>query len=147
MGSVSLTERFLKPGALSEKDYLPMLEHIKRELDSLESFFNEDYDNLIFVAGTPTTLAFMEKKTSDLNAVHGLKLNENPVEFWLEKLSSLPVKERKKIPHLPEHRADVIVAGLSLLREILKKTGQKEFIVSATGVRYGLILEQLKEIT
>jgi len=144
VGSVSLTERFLHSKALPTADRLPLIQAIQSQLKHLESFLNEDYDSLIFTAGTPTTLAFIEKQTSDFNKVHGLPLREEQVHFWLEKLSMLSVEERKTVPYLPEHRADVIIAGLSLLKEILKTAGKKEFIVSATGVRYGLILEQFQ---
>ena len=145
IGSVSLTERFLSPEALSPTDRLPLTRCIQSHLKNLESFLNEDYDRLVFTAGTPTTLAFLEKQTSDFNQVHGLLLQTDQVHFWLEKLAGMSVEERKKVPYLPEHRADVIVAGLSLLHEILKLARKKEFIVSAAGVRYGLALEQFQE--
>ena len=145
MGSVSLTERFLSPEALSSTDRLPLTRCIQSHLKNLESFLNEDYDRLVFTAGTPTALAFLEKQTSDFNEAHGLLLQTDQVHFWLEKLAGMSVEERKKVPYLPEHRADVIVAGLSLLHEILKLAGKKEFIVSAAGVRYGLALEQFQE--
>ena len=144
IGSVALTERFLGSKAVSQTEKLPLEKHIQSQLKNLEDLWHEDYDCLVFTAGTPTTLAFMEKQTSDFNKVHGLLLNEKQVHFWLEKLSALTVEERKAVPFLPEHRADVIISGLSLLREILKVTGKKEFIVSATGVRYGLVLEQIQ---
>ena len=142
MGSVSLTERFLPPRALSLNDRRPLIQFIQSQLDPLKDFLKQDYGALIFTAGTPTTLAFIEKQTSDFNKAHGLLLKEDQAHFWLEKLALLSVEERKKIPHLPEHRADVIISGLSLLKEILKAGRKTEFIVSATGVRYGLILEQ-----
>lgn len=144
MGSVSLTENFLSSEALVHTDLLPLNQYIQTKLKTLGSFLQEDYDSLIFVAGTSTTLACMEKQTDDFNKIHGSCLNENQVHFWLKKLAALSVEERKKLSHLPEHRADVIIGGLSLLKEILKASGKKEFIVSAAGVRYGLIIEQLQ---
>ncbi len=144
MGSVSLTENFLSLSGLTSEERQNLSRYIQQRLKPLESFLKEDYTAVIFTAGTPTTLAFMEKETADSNHVHGLLLTEDKAQFWLEKLSTMSVEERKDIPYLPEHRADVIVAGLSLLTEILKKTGKKEFIVSATGVRYGLALERFQ---
>ena len=143
IGSVSLTERFLDEKALTKASRLALAQCIQSHLKSIESFLKEKRDLLVFVAGTPVTLAFLEKQTSDSNQIHGLILTEDQLLKWLEKLAALSVKERKQIPYLPEHRSDVIIAGLLLLHEILKITGKKEFIVSATGVRYGLILEQL----
>lgn len=141
MGSVILTENFLNPRTASPDDKETFSQYIRSQLNPMDNFLKEDYDDLIFVAGTPVTLAFIETQSSDSNKVHGLRLKENQVQHWLEKLSCMNVEERKKVPHLPEHRADVIVAGLSLLKEILKRTGKNEFIVSAGGVRYGLMLE------
>ncbi|MCY4512459.1 MAG: hypothetical protein OXB86_02080 [Bdellovibrionales bacterium] len=143
MGSVTLTEKLQTAQALTRMDKISLTTYIENTLKPVKTFLQErDYKPLIFVAGTPITLAFMEKETSDPNHVHGEKLTEEQVHFWLEKLAGLSLEERKKIPHLPEHRSDVIVAGLAILKQILSATGKKEFIVSATGVRYGLILEQ-----
>ena len=119
-------------------------QYIQKKIKSIAGFLQENHDHLIFTAGTPTTLAFMEKQTSDMNKVHGLILSRGQIKFWLEKLSQLTVEERKQVPFLPEHRTDVIISGLSLLENILDQTGKKEFIVSATGVRYGLVLEKFE---
>ena len=144
IGSVSLTERFLSPKTLSDREKTLLNHHIQEKIKPMRSFLRSDYDHLIFTAGTPTTLAFMEKQTSDTNEVHGLILTREQAKVWLEKLSLLTVEERKTVPFLPEHRTDVIISGLSLLQNILDQTVKKEFIVSATGVRYGLILEKFE---
>ena len=144
IGSVSLTERFLSSSALTPSEKKGLNSFILKKLKPIEDFLTEDHDKIIFTAGTPTSLAFMEKQTEDTNQVHGLKLTKNQAQLWLEKLSNLSVEEKKKVPYLPEHRTDVIVAGLSLLNQILSLTGKEEFFVSATGVRYGLILERFQ---
>ncbi|MCY4321172.1 MAG: hypothetical protein OXC37_02025 [Bdellovibrionaceae bacterium] len=144
IGSVSLTEKFLSPKALSQLEKRTMNQYIEKKLSSIENFLNQEHDLFIFTAGTPTTLAFMEKQTSDINTAHGLLLTRDHVKIWLEKLSQMTVEERKSVPFLPEHRTDVIVSGLTLLEKILDKVNQKEFIVSATGVRYGLVLEKIQ---
>ena len=143
MGSVTLTEKQLTGEALSRTDKISLISRIDDTLKPVSDFLQgKNYKNLIFTAGTPVTLAFMEKKTSDPNHIHGMKLRADKASFWFEKLSALSVEERKKIPHLPEHRRDVIVAGLAIMKQILNITGKTDFIVSATGVRYGLVLEQ-----
>ena len=144
IGSVSLTERFLSHKALSRLEAKMLKQHIQEKIKPIAGFLQKDYDHLIFTAGTPTSLAFMEKQSSDMNEVHGLILNRDHVSSWLEKLSQLTTEERKKVPFLEEHRTDVIVAGLSLLQNILDQSGKEEFIVSATGVRYGLVLEKFE---
>ena len=126
IGSVFLTERFLvshKAPPISQMNSLKAF--ICEELDSIQDFLQQDYDELIFTAGTPTSLACMEKKTGDINQIHGLSLEKKQVEDHLKRLSGLSLEERKQIPFLPEHRTDVIVAGLSLLNQILERTVKK----------------------
>ena len=152
MGSVSLTERFFRHGGpFSSEELKPLSQAISSQLQTLKNFLNgeadDPYEGFIFTAGTPITLAFMEKQTTDPNLIHGLVCRTQRVEDWLQRLSKMSLEERKKIPYLPEHRADVIIAGLSLLLEILKLGRREDFIVSHGGVRYGLILEQAHSST
>ena len=143
IGSVSLTEKFLTTNPVSRIEKINLSQFIKKQLEPLKSFFNSGCETLVAVAGTPITLAFMEKQTYDPNKVHGLVMNISVLNSYLDKLSSLSVEQRRSVPFLQEHRTDVIISGLSVLKEILHQTGKEEFIVSATGLRYGLVLEQL----
>ena len=144
MGSVSLTERFFSAKALDRIEKLGLLGHIHSQLNSLKGFLSESYDGLIFTAGTPVSLAFMEHKTDDSNKIHGIIFHREKVDFWFDKLSSLSIEERKNIPFLPKYRADVIVSGVAVLKQLLYLLNRESFTVSATGVRYGLFLEQFQ---
>ena len=144
IGSVSLTEKFLSVNPLTRIEKLGLLNYIEQRLKPLESFLKDIYDGLVFTAGTPVTLSFMENKTEDTNKIHGTAFKMDQVKFWFEKLSSLSFEERKQIPFLPKHRVDVIVSGVAILKQILTVINKETFIVSATGVRYGLILEQFQ---
>ena len=90
------------------------------------------------------SLACMEQKTDDTNKIHGTAFSREKVDFWFDKLSSLSVEERKKIPFLPKYRVDVIVSGVAVLKQLFSFLNRESFTVSATGVRYGLFLEQFQ---
>lgn len=147
LGSVALTEKFLTPQALSRIEMSSLKTAVESGLEGLGPFLRgaEGCGALVCAAGTPVTLAFMEKKTSDPNKIHGLALSAERVEFWLKKLAGMSLEERKSVPYLPEHRSDVIVSGLMILSGILEKAKKSRFIVSAGGVRYGLIWEQAQQ--
>jgi len=145
IGSCLLTENFLSHNPLTRLERINLNRFIVQKLNPVESFLKESFDAIIFAAGTPISLAFMDSQTSNSNQVHGKIMFPEQVNFWLEKLSQMSLSQRERISYLPTYRADVIVAGLSLLSQILKATNQKSFFVSATGVRYGLILEQMKK--
>ena len=61
------------------------------------------------------------------------------VEALCVKLSSLPLRERVELPGLEPKRADVIVAGALIVRELIRRAGATEMVVSDRGVRFGLI--------
>ena len=116
IGSVSLTERFFSVKPLNRIEKLGLLNHISKQLEHIEHFLKEPYDGLIFTAGTPVSLAFMEHETDDANKIHGKTFKTERVDFWFDKLSSMSLEERKKIPFLPKYRVDVIVSGVAIFK-------------------------------
>jgi exopolyphosphatase/guanosine-5'-triphosphate,3'-diphosphate pyrophosphatase len=58
-------------------------------------------------------------------------------------LRSLPLVERRKLPGLPEGRADVLFAGATILEHILERFGTNEVTVSDQGVRWGLLWREI----
>jgi exopolyphosphatase/guanosine-5'-triphosphate,3'-diphosphate pyrophosphatase len=93
------------------------------------------------VAGTVTTLKALElgMPAYDAARVHGSTLSLSAVEGLCAKLASLPLAERVKLPGLEPKRADVIVAGALIVRELLRRADAKETLVSDRGVRFGLL--------
>ena len=68
IGSVNLTEKLQTARALSRMDKVSLMSYIDNRINPVKNFLMQrNYKSLIFVAGTPITLAFMEKKTSDPN--------------------------------------------------------------------------------
>ncbi|MCI4360581.1 MAG: hypothetical protein L3J91_02670, partial [Thermoplasmata archaeon] len=58
-------------------------------------------------------------------------------------LSELPVGRRRDVPGISGHRADVIVAGLAVVSELMRRTGRDTVWVSGTGIREGIALERI----
>jgi exopolyphosphatase / guanosine-5'-triphosphate,3'-diphosphate pyrophosphatase len=96
---------------------------------------------LVGVAGTVTTLKALELglPAYDSAQVHGAVLTLRAVEALCEKLASLSLSERQQLPGLQPKRADVIVAGALIVRDLLRRAGATETIVSDRGVRFGLL--------
>jgi exopolyphosphatase/guanosine-5'-triphosphate,3'-diphosphate pyrophosphatase len=99
------------------------------------------------VAGTITTLKALELglEPYDPARVHGASLALSAVEALCAKLASLPLAERQQLPGLEPKRADVIVAGAIIVRDLLRRSGATELVVSDRGVRFGL-LERLSSV-
>jgi exopolyphosphatase/guanosine-5'-triphosphate,3'-diphosphate pyrophosphatase len=96
----------------------------------------------IGVAGTVTTLAALDLRLPeyDRKRVHGHVLSGDGVEEQLARLAALPLEERKHVPALEPERAPVIVAGTTILRELLSYLGLDRIEVSERGILHGAAL-------
>lgn len=141
MGCVSLTKQFLKTST-SCSNRKNLVQYIQHQLQALTTFLNQKNQTVVFVAGTPISLAFLEKQTTNPKHIHKLILKKERILYWLETL--INTDNKSNMPYLPKHHANVIVAGVTLMYEILKKTNKTSLMVSQAGIRHALILEQLK---
>jgi exopolyphosphatase / guanosine-5'-triphosphate,3'-diphosphate pyrophosphatase len=144
IGSVRLYERHVRndpPGALE----LAAIEaQIAAALDSAEPLARAragEPITLVGVAGTVTTLKALQLGLAAYDAaqVHGAILTLGAVEELCKKLACLPLAERALLPGLEPKRADVIVAGALIVRDILRRAGAAQAVVSDRGVRFGLL--------
>jgi exopolyphosphatase / guanosine-5'-triphosphate,3'-diphosphate pyrophosphatase len=96
---------------------------------------------LVGVAGTVTTIKALELGlgTYDPARVHGAVLTLSTVETLCARLAALPLSERRLLPGLEPKRADVIVVGALIVRDLLRRAGATQAVVSDRGVRFGLL--------
>lgn len=99
--------------------------------------------SLVAVGGTATTLAAialrLERYQPEL--VHGYFLSIHKVKGILKMLQEAGPEGRKKIIGLQPQRADIIVAGVTILNIVLDTLCLKGLTVSETDILHGLILE------
>ncbi|MCB0410915.1 MAG: Ppx/GppA family phosphatase [Bdellovibrionales bacterium] len=140
VGSVRLTERILSQPPHTEKELRALRKTITEELEkNLSNISFPEAAKIIGVAGTPTTLACLEKKISfDESQIHGHVIKSAEISQWVERLSQMGISDRDQLPGMPPRRSDVLVAGAAILEGVLKYLGQEELTVSTKGVRYGL---------
>lgn len=71
-------------------------------------------------------------------------LQRSDVEHWTSALWAMTLDERKRLPGLAEGRVDVIPHGALLARELFAWFDVASVLVTARGVRHGLLLEALE---
>jgi exopolyphosphatase/guanosine-5'-triphosphate,3'-diphosphate pyrophosphatase len=143
VGSVRMTERFLA-GDPPTRDELEQcaaavrsaFAEVPAELASLPA-------RAIGVAGTVTTLAAidLELATYDPERVHGGRLARATIEAQLERLAALPLAERRTVTGLEPDRAPVILAGIVLVLEALRRFDLDELEVSEHDILDGAAFE------
>jgi exopolyphosphatase/guanosine-5'-triphosphate,3'-diphosphate pyrophosphatase len=134
IGSVRLTERFLRSDPPTREELGACAAEVQAALPDLEP------TSAIGVAGTITTLAALELGRYDPQQIHGRRLSRAEVEAQLERLASVPLDERRKLPGLEPERAPVIVGGTVIVDEVLKRYALSGLKVSERDLLHGAAL-------
>ncbi|HWO89535.1 MAG TPA: HD domain-containing protein, partial [Gemmatimonadales bacterium] len=92
--------------------------------------------------GTFTNAAriILAREAGRAPAVHGSTITIGDFHRVLELATTLTVEERRQLPGLNPERADIILAGLAVATEVLEHFGAPGVVVSAFGLREGLLL-------
>jgi len=92
--------------------------------------------------GTFATLASMvlAARGKASLSVHGTTVSAEEVGRIKQALTLIPLEQRRRIPGLRPERADIIVAGVAVVAELLKAVASG-VTVSGYGLRDGLLLE------
>ena len=94
--------------------------------------------------GTFTNLAGMylhRQGVENARTVHACRVPRVEVEHILDALQDMPLEERGAVPGLNPARADIVVAGLAVIAEVIARVEARDLAVSAYGIREGLLLE------
>jgi exopolyphosphatase / guanosine-5'-triphosphate,3'-diphosphate pyrophosphatase len=147
LGSVRLTERFLRSDPVRAEEVADLTSAMDSELAELAKHWRHlaVASTWVGTAGTFTTMAAVEKQLTRYShsVVHGSHLTHVEVQRQVQLYRSRTLAERKTIPGLEPKRADVILAGACLIDRMMTLFGARQLIVSDQGVRYGLLYERL----
>ena len=139
VGSVRLTERHVTSDPPTKLEMDAVSAAARSVFASVPKF--ESQVPPVGIAGTMTTIAAiaLEMATYDGARVHGMRLSMSDLRRVIDRLASVPLAERVKIPGLEPKRADVIIAGALIAAAYLDHVGAAEVIISDRGVRWGLV--------
>ena len=142
VGVIRLTDRFVQADPLSSSAERKLAKHIEREVaEYLDDLMAHGFDQVIGTSGTILSLGGIIAGTDDLRnhrvtakQVHGLR----------QRLVSLDLAARLRIPRLDPRRGDLIVAGSVLLDTILQRLGATEMTLCDLALREGLVLDYIE---
>lgn len=146
LGAVVTTERFLKSDPVKDGEMEKLRRHIRGELK--KRFDNDKLQLPVLVSsgGTITAIAQMvlQYRREELPTVHGVTLLRTEVVHILAMLQRKTLAERKTLAGLSPDRADIIVAGATLVDSIMEYFGANALLVNGRGIREGVILQALQ---
>ena len=151
LGAVRLTEQFaLGDGAVAEtfqRDIARMEEEVTLCLKkrTTRPLFAPHF--LVGCGGTFTTLAELvmaSKKEVDI-PVAGYKVSHAEVRHLLDRLIKMPLRSRRSMAGMTPDRADIILAGLSIIDALMKRFRVNTLVIHTRGVRDGLVREMIDD--
>jgi hypothetical protein len=149
MGSVRLTERFVRTDPPSRGDLAALAKAVKEILDDVQRAVPiTTARTFVAVAGTATTVQAISLRLPfyDPEAIHRTWLSLSEAERVLGELARMTNPERSAIPVMAPGRGDVIVAGATILVEVMRRFGFDRTLVSETDLLDGLVLELLESL-
>jgi len=143
LGVVALTERFLAHDPPTDEEVERLREHCRIILRK-NLVHHDTLIRLIGTAGTATTLAAVYKGLKEYRpeVINGTALSRDWLDALIGRLISQKIQERATWKGLEPGRADIIVAGSLLVREVMDFFKQETLEISDAGLLEGVILKR-----
>lgn len=138
-GSITLTEQFGTQDKATPLQLKKMENFILQQLASLP-WLKKCSLPLVGIGGTSRTIAKMDqqRKNYPFIKVHNYRLGKTSFLSLWKTLTSTGAVRRKKLSGLSSSRADIIVAGVTLIKCLLKTASGTQIITCGYGLREGL---------
>jgi exopolyphosphatase/guanosine-5'-triphosphate,3'-diphosphate pyrophosphatase len=144
IGCVRLSERFLTHDPPEEAEIAALVAFVDGAIDravrALPALSTLRDGRLVGVAGTVTTLAALSLglPAYDSDQIHHSVLDRAAVDHWCATLAAEDAATRAERPGMVAGRADVIVAGAYVLRQVMASFGFDRCIASETDILDGI---------
>ncbi|MGA8914796.1 MAG: Ppx/GppA phosphatase family protein [Nitrososphaeraceae archaeon] len=142
LGALRLTQIYgKKDSSFSKKDCDDMIQKIHDSLPTRRSYAIGIDAVLAGVGGTLRTLTKYDQGYTGypLEKIHNYRLKLTAIETMCKELDSMNDKEISGLRAMDATRAETIVAGSYVIHTLMKKLEFEEVIVSAHGLREGVI--------
>jgi len=142
LGAIRATVRFLRhdPPTAAE------LRALRREVRDLVSGLLPsavEGEVLVGLGGTVRTLARIHRAVRRRGkGLHATVLARTDVVTIRERLEAVSLRRRRSVEGLKPDRADIIVAGVVIVEELMELGNYERLVVCAHGVRHGVLVEE-----
>lgn len=146
LGAMILTKSHLKSDPPREMEVASLATYINSCLKGIYPEFSGADERLLLVGtgGTVTTLALMLHNIApeEISAenINGLVLERQQIETLFDQMRGMNSKERSKLPGLDRGRAEIILAGSSVVLGILHILKASQLTVSMSDLLEGILI-------
>src|ERR1700730_5359443 len=143
LGAISVTESYLG-GDMKKSGMRKLRKNARLELRRHLSARHWHATRIFCSGGTFTSLASIYLARIGMESaktVHGTVIPRIELEHIVDMLRNMSLPERQGGPGLSAARSDIILGGLAVAAEVAARVEAKEIVVSAYGIREGILLE------
>src|SRR5436190_13645542 len=145
LGVIRLTERFVKSDPLERRDQRKLVRHIDNEIGKfLDQVRRVQFDRVIGTSGTILSIGAVVATADGLplgTPLRNRRITAKQIRRARKELISLDLDDRLRVPGLEPRRADLAVAGVVLLDELLRRLGADEITLCDLSLREGVVLD------
>ncbi|MGN0158822.1 MAG: hypothetical protein ACI39W_06760 [Brotaphodocola sp.] len=141
LGAIRITEKFFTEDPVAEGSVAAAVKEIDEEFAA--AGVEGTPVKLVGMGGTVTSMGAVKHKMVkyDPNVIQGSILTKADIEEQIEEYSKRTIEQRRELPGLQPKRADVILAGACILKDITERLGVDELTISDRGLRHGLAFD------
>jgi exopolyphosphatase/guanosine-5'-triphosphate,3'-diphosphate pyrophosphatase len=149
-GAVSLTDRHLKGDPPAGQEIDALRDEVRQTIMQQCAYMPERTPILAGVGGTVTVLASLDRNLStyDPALLEGWQIAPDRLDARIDQIVQSTARERGSWPIMGEGRADIVVAGALVVRELAHRFPGPGLVCSTQGLRYALArlaAEELRE--
>jgi len=141
-GAVTLTEKFVSQDKVSDSQLTAMREYIVTRLERLPWLKRLGLP-LVGIGGTARNIAKMDQKRKNypFPKVHNYRFGPMAFEELWRAIAKTNLTQRRKYPGLSSERADIIIAGTTIVKSLIEVSHANNIVISGCGVREGMFFE------
>ncbi len=141
LGAIRITEKFFAGDPVAEGSVEAAVKEIDEEFAA--AGVTGAPVKLVGMGGTVTSMGAVKHKMVVYNpdVIQGSVLTKADIEEQIAEYSKRTVEQRRELPGLQPKRADVILAGACILKDITERLGVDELTISDRGLRHGLAFD------
>jgi exopolyphosphatase/guanosine-5'-triphosphate,3'-diphosphate pyrophosphatase len=147
LGAVTLTDAYITSDPIGENEHQRLRKRVRKVIKNAGIGTELPVQCLIGSGGTMTSIAAMGMalRKEGYTSIHGYEVLRSEVVHLLAMLMRKNVTERRSVPGLHPDRADIIVAGMTVVDELMDFFSANLLTINERGIREGLILKALRK--
>lgn len=152
LGAVRLTEQFGGAARCAREEFREMRRHIGRVIEETVEPSRIPPGMFVGCGGTCTTIltlasaargVFVERNSPALRSAGSVGQGE--IKRMIATLRETTLEERLRLPGLPPDRADIAVAGFTVIERLMARLGAAHMYAHPGGFREGLLLRMIEQ--